>query len=94
VQVWVQTLQAGKGGFWKDSTGKNAKPQGIRTFLGSLGMGLFDLAPSRGREELDRAVMAWRSAGHGSMGIGFAQRRVEKGAYNPDNITILFLFEI
>jgi hypothetical protein len=53
VQIWEQTVQAGKGGFWEDSTGKSAKPVGIRTFLGSLGHGLLDLAPAHGHEKLN-----------------------------------------
>ena len=74
--------------------GKMRSLRAYAYFLGSLGKGLFDLAPSRGREELDGAMMAWRSAGHGSMGIGFAQRRVEEVDCKAPNTTILFLFEI
>jgi len=39
----MSNLHAGEGGFWKDPTGKSAKPDGKSTFMGVIGKGLSEL---------------------------------------------------
>jgi hypothetical protein len=48
----MSNLHAGEGGFWKDPTGKSAKPDGKSTFMGVIGKRLAELRALYRREEL------------------------------------------
>jgi hypothetical protein len=61
----MSNLHAGEGGFWKDPTGKSAKPDGKSTFMGVIGAWLAGLRAFSGREQRQGKSVPWNSARQG-----------------------------